>query len=265
MKRPNNDTMSDDIDTINTIKKQRIDNECNLLCDLLTGDILNREPIDYIIVNNKKIKLNISNKYYPYDTLEYNFLSDITTNIINNNNLNFTSTEYDKCIEDVIWSTVCNTLLNKKLISTNSLIQTPRYTYLLENNTNKSNSELHKIRNMMLLTINEIFYQFINQYKMNFNILDINFNIDKFNNYSDSFNAVLINCKEYINSSIIKYNINLLSKLNNDDLILSVNNFKNDFINNPNLKIQLEYLFEPLAKYKIMNNNIIIQDYIGSI
>lgn len=251
------------LDVIDNIKKQRVDDEYNKLCNILENDILNKNNVEYIIVNNKQIKLNITNKYYDHTILNYDFLIEITNNIISSNDLDFTLTNYDNGIENVIWSTICNTLLNKKILATLPMLYHNKYKFLNDNITFISTSELHRLRNMMLLTITNIFHEFINQYKYNLNILDINFNICNFIKYSEEFNIVLDKCKEYLDNVVNTFHINTLSKLNKDDLIQTITKFKNHFVNNTNLKNDLQYLFENLNEYKICENDIIIQDYIG--
>ena len=108
------------------------------------------------------------------------------------------------------------------------------------------------------LIIGELFGWIINNYKINVNPFDNNFNKNKFNDWAEKFNQVILNCKIFIRELYIKYKICDIDDFNKDELVKIIDQFKQEFILNYNdTREKIEFIFIPLYQYK--NNSKIYQ------
>jgi hypothetical protein len=104
----------------------------------------------------------------------------------------------------------------------------------------------------------EIFSFILNDYQIILNPLDPNFNINIFNQWSDSFNLVINSVKNFISNIAKSFQIEKIDELDKHELIKLLNKIKEDFIDNFDTisKNDIKKIFEPLEKFHNIEKNI---------
>lgn len=263
MKRNIPFTDNDKLKKIKEIIDIRTDNSINDICDDITDfDFLNHNNNDTIEINNNNNNNNIIHlspcmKNTPFDVSK--LISLVYIFLLKNEDM-ITNDTKDNIFESYIWSHIQSFLCsqnndNIQTFNIDNLLIEFNNKYRVLYNTNLCNTiaktyfkNFIEIRNIKLELINNLLISQLQNYKINVNLMNNKFNGVIFHEWSEKFNIVINNCKNYLLNLINNYNMDNHDFIDIIKIKYNDNKFMNDYYS-----FNIHTLFEPLNEYKINN------------
>lgn len=259
-------------DRINEIKNKRLDYNLNKLCDdIMEIDFNNNNNNN----NNNTININENNKNIvcipyniknnPFDNITLIYLTDICSR----DNEQMINEENDSHFEDNVWKHIQSFLCsqnndNIKIVELNNITTefNNKYKITQKIETSKILIKIYikffiELRNLKLELIDSLLISYLQNYKININMYNKNFNYDTFRLWSEKYNKVIINCKNYVVELINNYDFDNFDFINHEH----IKNNNNNFINYCN-SINIIELFNPLKDYFNFKASITLDDHL---